>query len=255
MKHKLDLLGNAVDSLNQGLKLYIEGRDGTVGAYKFAVLHLSHYLELLFKHAVAEEHRLLIYKKPDSKSLSTEATIGLWGALNILRNVGHSFDEQLLKDLKWFKGLRNDIEHFQFEMDADEVKATIGRLVKAAHDFADEAIEQDIARLVSPALESTYRELFDDYLSRLQLAKATAAKAVTDETELSTCHWCGECDVAIESGKIIHCFLCDEDEEKHECSICGEVCRESEMSVWNDENPHGTDYACNSCEDHIFGTD
>ena len=101
MKHKLDLLGNAVDSLNQGLKLYIEGRDGTVGAYKFAVLHLSHYLELLFKHAVAEEHRLLIYKKPDSKSLSTEATIGLWGALNILRNVGHSFDEQLLKDLKW----------------------------------------------------------------------------------------------------------------------------------------------------------
>jgi hypothetical protein len=57
--HKLDIKGNALDSLNEGLRRFAEAREGDVRAYKFAVLHVSHFLELLLKHAVAEQHRKL----------------------------------------------------------------------------------------------------------------------------------------------------------------------------------------------------
>lgn len=32
-------------------------------------------------------------------------------------------------DLRWFKNLRNDVEHFQFELDAPQVRGVIARLL------------------------------------------------------------------------------------------------------------------------------
>jgi hypothetical protein len=49
-KHQLDLKENAVDSFNEALTKYREGLSGNAKAFKFAILHLSHSLELLFKY-------------------------------------------------------------------------------------------------------------------------------------------------------------------------------------------------------------
>ena len=64
-KHKLDLRENSADSCNEALSKYREGLAGNGGAFKFAILHLAHALELLFKSYFAKVHPLLpdIYKK------------------------------------------------------------------------------------------------------------------------------------------------------------------------------------------------
>jgi hypothetical protein len=67
MKHELDLLENAIDSLKEALDKFKEGSDTNRRAYKFAILHYSHFLELLFKYYVSKSHPLLIYKNPFSK--------------------------------------------------------------------------------------------------------------------------------------------------------------------------------------------
>lgn len=90
MRHKLDLRGNAIDSLNEGLRRFVEARDEDERAFKFAVLHLAHFLELLLKHAVVLRHPLLVFEKPASRNLHKERTIGLWDAVQTLRNAGAS---------------------------------------------------------------------------------------------------------------------------------------------------------------------
>lgn len=59
MSHKLDLLDNAMDSLEEALKKFEEGDDGDQKAYKFCVLHMAHFIELIFKHHITEKHPLL----------------------------------------------------------------------------------------------------------------------------------------------------------------------------------------------------
>lgn len=87
--HKLDLQENAVDSFNEALTKYWQGLVGDHKAFKFAILHLSHSLELLFKYYVSKAHPLLIYRNPFAKDLKKDnSTIGLWDAVHFLANEG-----------------------------------------------------------------------------------------------------------------------------------------------------------------------
>jgi hypothetical protein len=137
LKHKLDLLENAIDSLREALSKYEEGEIKGPSAYKFAVLHFSHFFELLFKHHVAQSHPLLIYKNPFSKKIEKENTIGLWEAVQFLKNEGVDISPDFDNDLAWIKKLRNDIEHYKFELDAIEVRTTLGRLIRATNELND----------------------------------------------------------------------------------------------------------------------
>lgn len=85
--HELDLLDNALDSLAEALVKYKEGReDQNPKAYKFAVLHMSHFVELIFKYHLAEKHPLLIYTNPFAPKVDKNKTIGLWEAVNFINN-------------------------------------------------------------------------------------------------------------------------------------------------------------------------
>lgn len=89
--HQLDLLENALDSLVEALHKYEQGESGDNKAYKFAVLHMSHFMELIFKHYVAQKHPLLIYKEPFAQKLDRNKTITLWEAINFINNESEDF--------------------------------------------------------------------------------------------------------------------------------------------------------------------
>ncbi len=103
-RHKLDLLENAIDSLNEALAKYKQAKAGDVKTYKFCVLHLSHFLELVLKHYVTLAHPLLIYKNPFAKKFDGESlTIGVQEAINFLLNEGRDLPDDFLSDLYWLK--------------------------------------------------------------------------------------------------------------------------------------------------------
>lgn len=134
MQHKLDLLDNALDSFNEALVKYQCGNSGEHRSYKFAILHFSHFVELLFKQ-VSLAHPLLVYRNPFSKNIKNEQTIGLWEAIQFFRNTGEAFNDDFYSDIQWLKELRNNIEHYQFEMDVGEVKESLGRLTFMMNEF------------------------------------------------------------------------------------------------------------------------
>lgn len=206
---ELDLLENAIDSLNEALDKYQQGKNGDEKSYKFCVQHLSHFLELILKFYVTQSHPLLIYKNPFAKIIHSESqTIGLHEAINFLKNEGHDISEKFERDITWLKKLRNNIEHHKFSMDVKEVEDTIGRLMSAVVEF-DEAHESiDLSSYISSDQYDLFHVLANTYEGRLRKAEQAAEES---------------------GGNIYHCYECDHDtmisdEESdtgYKCAFCG----------------------------------
>jgi exonuclease VII small subunit len=230
---ELDLLENAIDSLNEALAKYQDGKDDDEKAYKFCVQHLSHFLELILKYYVTQSHPLLIYKNPFAKSINGESqTIGLHEAINFLKNEGHDISDKFEKDIKWLKKLRNNIEHHKFSMDVAEVEETIGRLMSAVVEF-DEAHENiDLSSRITVDQYDLFHELANTYEGRLKKAEQEVEEALSGldpkEDNMSVYH-CYECDHDTmipneDSGTGYKCTFCgneESDDIEVDCGICG----------------------------------
>lgn len=250
MKHELGLLENALDSLNEALSKFQAGERGDAHAYKFAVLNFAHALELLFKYYVTQSHPLLIYKNPFSKNISKEGTIGLWDAVQFLKNEGKDISADLFKDLEWVKKLRNDIEHHKFEMNVHEVRRTLGRLIRATIEFNDEHGLLSLAEKIEANCRETFETLADEYRASIAEARAVAMDRSEDGVAYD-CTVCGMRNTAALVKDKYECHVCMEKVSIVNCCLCNERFPETEVSVWNNDHPPQIDYICEGCEDYI----
>ena len=256
---KLDLLDNAIDSLNEALTKYQEGKSGNEKAFKFCVQHLSHFLELILKYYVTKSHPLLIYKNPYAKTFNQESqTIGLFEAINFLKNEGLEITEKFEQDLSWLKKLRNNIEHHKFEMDAAEVEETIGRLMSAVVAFDETHENIDISGYIKAEQYDLFHELANTYEGQLKKAWDTVKKALISrdnkDNHVEVYH-CYECDhdtmiPAEDSDTGYRCAFCGNEESEDvemECAMCGQLWHKWQMKEldWTD-NGHNEFY-CPYC--------
>lgn len=256
---KLDLLNNATDSLNEALSKYQDGKAGNEKAYKFCVQHLSHFLELILKYYVTKSHPLLIYKNPYAKNLNEESpTIGLFEAINFLKNEGLEISDKFEQDLIWLKKLRNNIEHHKFEMDASEVEETIGRLMSAVVAFDESHENIDLSAYISAEQYDLFHELANTYEGQLKKAMDAVKLAVAGmdpkEDNVSIYH-CYDCDhdtmiPAEDSTTGYKCTFCGNEESEDievECGSCGQLWHKWQMREidWTDEGNY--DFYCPYC--------
>jgi tetratricopeptide (TPR) repeat protein len=225
-RHELGLLENAIDSLKEALSKYQEGLNGNQTAFKFCILHLAHFFELLFKHYVALAHPLLIYKNPFARNLdrNTAFTITLDDAVHFLKNQGNEISSEFEDDLNALKKLRNQIEHHKFSMDLSEVKAAVGRLIAAINSFDEAHAELGIGELVDPVNSGLFDELANTY--RAGLKKALAEVEVKREMAFAGLrhkYW------STVEFAVFNCPNCEHDtfitnaesETGFECTFCG----------------------------------
>ncbi|MCO7225941.1 hypothetical protein [Pleionea sp. CnH1-48] len=249
-KVELNLLDNAVDSLNEALSKYQQGNDGDLKAFKFSVLHFSHFFELILKYYVSLSHELLIYKNPFSKKISKENTIGIWDAVQFLKNEGHEFDREFMDDLKWFKELRNNIEHHEFSLDVDLAKKVLGRLMQTFNEFDSILGEVDLKSKVTSELMEQFDILADEYKANVRRAVEQAKEAGGLEED----YYCSGCDQAgtlsLKNGMYI-CHFCGEESVEVDCCVCGVSFPKDELMVWNDDSEQYVDYICQGCESRI----
>ncbi|MGG4380170.1 hypothetical protein ABEW22_19100 [Bacillus velezensis] len=181
---KFTLLQNAVDSLKStynSLEKYKEtiiGRDHLV---KDAVLSLNHANELLFKHILKEENEFLIFsdihKYMSAKEKMIEKkkknvfevnpnlnTVGFYEAIRRLellceKNVPENFKNALL----YINKKRNEITHYEIEMDMDEYQLFIENL-EAAYEMTISFFskyENELTSLLSEARFEVSLEITD----------------------------------------------------------------------------------------------
>ncbi|MBZ9559083.1 MULTISPECIES: hypothetical protein [unclassified Modicisalibacter] len=264
--HKLDLLDNAIDSLREALAKYEEGENGDQKAYKFAILHLSHFIELVFKHYIAEQHEFLIYKSPFADKLDKSKTIGFWESVNFISHVTGEMgkNSEFRKDLDWLKRLRNDIEHYKFEMNVEEVRDALGRVFRSVLEFFEFFSDLSLESYVPSELAGAFQELADEYIGKLRRAEREVEEAEKEAfsgyrpKEYDLVRWarlkCESCgnDLMIpdsQSSTGYQCKLCgneDSFEIPATCDFCGCDGYADDMEAWSDDEG-GVELRCYYC--------
>lgn len=261
--HQLELLENALDSLAEALVKFEEGDAGESKAYKFAVLHMAHFIELVFKHHIAQKHPLLIYKDPFAQKVDKNKTITLWEAVNFINNeAADTVSAEFRTDLEWLKRLRNEIEHHKFTMDVPQVRITIGRLFRSILEFLENYSDVEIESHIPDRTMETFTVLSGEYEFRRrdaireaeEVEEANTSYHSTDEDEPPARLDCPNCDnptlvINEDSDTGYRCTFCgneESDELPAGCDICGVQTTLGELVFWESEagQTEGRCYYC-----------
>jgi len=301
LKFEFDIKENAIDSFNEALSKYEEGETGDLKAFKFAITHLSHCIELVLKMYIQTLDESLVFSKcyKEVNKRAKADGISLLDAYNILDSEGLDFeklvkghnnphtvtvdqalsiakcevcgitgnnfvDQGFIDDINWMKGLRNSIEHFQFEFTAKEVRLCIGRLVRGLSEFTDIFSLFDFEKEIGEEKYHVFEVLADEYEHELKEASIDVAEAkhalfagvrpkhqMDIEWNVYACESCGNNTMIPNenSSTGYRCTLdsCENEESEEievDCDICGCPWPNGEMSYWEDTYVH----VCPRCE-------
>lgn len=208
MEYQLDIKENAIDSFNEALAKYEQGERGESRHYKFAILHLCHFLELVLKLYVASVDKNLIFTRyfRHVEKRAKEEKINLLQSYQLLKNEGFDFKEvansvpsmytikinqalnfakcekcgvtgvdfvdlDFCSDIDWLKNLRNTIEHYEVKFLPKEVRLCMGRLVRGVAEFIEIFSLFDLEREVGKDSYAVFKSLADEYAQLLKEAE------------------------------------------------------------------------------------
>lgn len=302
-KLNLKLIDNAVDSFNEALEKYEQGTEINSKPYKFAVLHMAHFLELVLKQAIQVLNPSLIYtsafkemeKRAKSQKMSlyevseemknnnyvydpnlgnSNHTISVNDAKKFLMVLPDSFhlNVEFLDDINLLKTLRNNIEHFEFELSPRDTRLIIGRLVRSAKKFIIDFDLFDLDKHISKHNEEIYTLLMDEYEHQIKAARMTVEEETKDaywgyrpkewdwvEWDVLDCPYCCESEMMIRDSTSSTGFKCqncgeeDSDDIPVHCERCSSKVEKYYTRSYKDEFDTPI-YICDNCR-HDFNRD
>ncbi|ANS42370.1 hypothetical protein [Serratia inhibens] len=293
MRIKLDMKSNAIDSFNEALAKLESAQTGDLKSYKFTILHLSHAIELVLKMYLQTLDENLVFSKcyKKVKQRASEKKIDLLAAFYELEDDGFDFraviaghdnpltvnvsdvlaiaknekcgttgnnfvDQEFIDDIDWMKGVRNAIEHFQFEFTVKEVRLCIGRLVRGLDEFSDIFSLFDLEKEVGKHCYETFQVLADEYEHSLaeahmdvREAKDALFKGTRPKHQMFiewNEYYCEECNnetlIPNDDSKTGYkCTFCGNEESgkiEVDCDVCGLLWANEEMSNWGENLAH-----------------
>jgi hypothetical protein len=151
---QLNLYENAIDSITHSIEHYIND-PVEERRYKYAILHLAQGAFLILKERLSKEHPNYIYPG----ITNTDKTVDVNLCIVRLRKVaGVAIDDDVEKMLLELANTRNDIEHYEMDLQKATVDSLIARAVTFLVDFvADElgrSFPDEIGRDTWDALQS-----------------------------------------------------------------------------------------------------
>lgn len=112
-----NLIGNAMDSLNEAIYYYKSGKEyKDESRFKYCILLLAHSAELILKEILFNEHEYLLYENIDDVNENNPQTVGFRNALSRVKkickiNLG-AYETYLIELLN----IRNQIQHYKFRI-------------------------------------------------------------------------------------------------------------------------------------------
>lgn len=214
---KLTLVENALESLEHAIShLNTMPKVPTAGTFKRIILDLSHVAELLFKERLRQIHPAFILSDVDKYPSATAHTVTAAEALQRLKKIGEvEFNEADQSALKTIREKRNEIEHYEFSIDAAEAKVVIGSVLAFIFRFATDEVGLDWAgrRIEDPAWKR-----LNDYAEFYEIEKSRVLETLESSgIPLMECPMCGNGTFDMEAQV---CVLCGHHEPVLQCKSC-----------------------------------
>lgn len=234
---KLDLLGNAKSSLTHAVVHLTDNNSLTIDDYKYAILDIVHSIELLFKEKLKRVHPSFMWRNVDKYPNKEAYTVTLDDAKQrLMRIAGVTFTEKHLDNIESIKKLRNEIEHYEFEIDETSAKTHIGRMLSFIFWFSNKHLdlewESEFKR------EGTWSALIDIYQFFEDHVEVVEHRMNKEDRYVEECPECGACTYDMDADE---CELCSCDGLLFECQQCGGRFFEYQMSADIEE-------MCGNCE-------
>lgn len=236
---KLSLLENAESFINESLSKVISAeKDPT--QWKYAVLNLVQAIELSLKEMLRREHWTLVFQNVDKPN----HTVSLDGALQRLTSVANiNFDRDDITAVKTAINLRNQIVHFEFSFQEDQVKLVYARLLGFLQHCFSKYLGKELNDAVKTALWEEAIFLFDfaDELYR-RAEERIKAEGIPAHLIL-TCHRC-DSDTFIPRTDTGICYVCGYKDDMVPCAACGLALYEDEATPVGE---HWDLFCCDRC--------
>jgi len=246
--HSLDLKQNSIDSLEESINFY-QLAVADESKYKFCIILYFHFVELLLKSCIEEINPLLCYVKPYSEKIAKEKTVSWGQAIQVLINSGNSFNADLKKQIISLSKIRNNIIHYKFEYNTNEIRKVITDTMSGLAEFYEDLTGENILDCVNEKTKSLLGEIESEYSRELHLAQAEALEEADGESDdVKDCEICGSQNTAVWNNEgSLHCFYCEENDRLEECGRCTTECRTSEMSHFGRTEDGDIIYMCDAC--------
>lgn len=229
-----DLIGNAIDSLNEAIDYYKAGQEYEDGSrFKYCVLLLAHSAELILKEILYNEYVYLLYEDIDKVDENNPKTVGFKQALVRIRrickiNLG-KYENYLLE----LAEIRNRIQHYKFRITKDSCDKIIVQSFSA------------IEYIVIEILDKRFDD-FGEYITNEQIEYLHEDKAVYDKRKQDIFKDIHDnnlkrCGIEYIDNKFIYipCPICSnitliENETEIFCKFCGKK-YESIQSIYEED--------------------
>ncbi|MBS2023595.1 MAG: hypothetical protein JST92_14425 [Deltaproteobacteria bacterium] len=245
---KLDLLANGIDFIQSGIgQFFLKGAPNP-RTHKYAILHIFSGVLLLLKERLRRAHPAFVRSNIQDAAADAR-TVDFIEAVSRLKTVADcplsGSDEALLRRAQ---KVRNQLEHYQVEMNLDQARTLVGELAEFVFLFMRDQLQENLEEHVSPRVWERLQDLRaiakalaeakrKAWLVRIsKYAKMTDAELVARREGIEPYHpkhnpepegifWCEECGqeaVVIVESDVAICTnpLCRESFEVAACMRC-----------------------------------
>lgn len=153
---------NSIDSLQESL-IKVREADTNPAAWKFAVVHIVHAIELMLKERLQQEHRLLIFQNVDKPGTPSRPgpTVSLETALVRLQSAAIDLSDDDLRVIRKAIEWRNRITHSEFSLYVTEVRATFALLFEFIHAFHLKEMNAEVIDVIVPDLRPVAAQIME----------------------------------------------------------------------------------------------
>ena len=249
---KFDLIENARDSLAHAVDHLTAKPANRPGDLKRAILDVAHVVELLLKERLRRVHPAFVWDLVDQYPSPAARTVGVERAIARLSTLaGVTLSESSKKTLAAARTFRNNIEHYEFDLEPKEVRAVLGRLLSFVFDFAKQHLDLDLeAEFRADARWRALVDMAEFWQAHGEQIEEHLAKSGVPHRD---CPACGADTFDLSQSS---CALCDHAAEVVVCDRCHEPVWESDTETFSyDGDPAGhhrgsdSTTICRSCLD------
>lgn len=229
--HKLSLVSNSHSFMTEAVKKAISARSD-VSQWPFAILHLVQAVELSLKELLRRQHPVLIYENIDTP----RNTVSLVQAIARIENpaiVGITIPEDEKKKIEIARRLRNQITHFEFEINEAHAMGKFSEIFAFLVYFQGRHLKLEVENILPQGLLESVMEIEKCFAE----LKFKAFQRIQDDGISAEWIWacpnCGEHTFVVEDDRNV-CFLCRQSAEVSECSQCGTSWLTEDMQDFSD---------------------
>jgi hypothetical protein len=214
--HRFNLTENAKDSLAHAVT-HIKGDSQIApGDWKRVIVDLAHVVELLLKEKLRRVHPSFVLANVDKYPSADAFTVSAEIAVNRIQKIaGIRLSDRDLNAIETTRRKRNEIEHFEFEVDQGIYKLIVGQILGFILRFTEEHLDLNWRELCveggSWDVLLRYGDFYED------LVQAAEAKIEARELSVIPCTFCNNETFDLEQES---CLVCTYAEHASECKLC-----------------------------------